>query len=658
MSYEIETFHDLLDAPCPVTVFEGVKNPKGRSIDKSFSHFLKKLSDVHVTDKKDTVLIVPCQLKDGRRSDQNVEKVSALVFDIDDPKGTSFFDLAELISPFAGIIHTTHSHRADSPRYRVFLPLARQVSVEEWRGVRQGFLIFHPLLAGIIDPVCKDPSRGFYTYSAHPDHKEEAQFFVSMGKPLRPAQVVFNHSQKSSVNNQRQPSAHQQLALGGIKEGGRNAALASYVGGLIRSGRSQEETLVLVKEWNQSNLPPLDDEEVFAVHEKIWKRELKNQTLSEMEDQLGSNLEPHLERRFEVLSSSVLLQSPPKPREYLIDGFLPEKIVMGLFAPGGSGKSMLTLATAVCVASGLPLFGTLHVKAPKRVVYISGEDDAEELKRRLYRMTDGLFLEHKALIGQNLHFVDLADKFELFTEKPHQGETRISKVPEAVAKSIEEQVGSASLIIVDPASRFRGGEENSAGDTTRFVQALQCLRDQLQATVWLVHHVNKGARVNGANQNNARGSSALIDGLRLGYELNVMEPSEVKRLFGDSFAHDELLTLRATKSNYGKPIDPVVLKRCQDGILAIVHQNPEDARKNNLLRAIQAAALTKTQFRDRYAGVNGPLGVSEKALVRQINDLKVEGLILVPDRGVMTLTKAGESRLGSQSSTGDERAAQ
>jgi hypothetical protein len=656
MTYDIQTFHDLLDAPCPVTVFDGVKNPKGKSIDKSFSHFLKRLSNIQVTDKKDTVLIVPCHLKDSRRSDQNVEKVSALVFDIDDPKGSSFSDLTALISPFTGIIHTTHSHRVDSPRYRVFLPLARQVSVEEWQGVRQGFLMCHPLLAGIIDPVCKDPSRGFYTYSAHPNHKEEAQFFVSMGKPLRPEQFLFKHSQRSSINNQRQPSAHQQLAIGGVKEGERNAALTRFLGRLIRSGRTQEETIVLVKEWNLTNLPPLDDEEVLAVHQNIWKRHLKNHNFSDMGDQLGSNFEPYQERRFEVLPSSVLLQSPPRPREYLIDGFVPEKIVMGLFAPGGAGKSMLTLATAVSVASGLPLFGTFHVKAPKRVVYISGEDDVEELQRRLCRMTDGLSSEHKTLIGQNLHFVDLADKFELFTEKPHQGETRISEVPEAIAKSIGEQVGIASLIIVDPASRFRGGEENSAGDTTRFVQALQCLRDQLQATVWLVHHVNKGARVNGANQNNARGSSALIDGLRLGYELNVLEASEVKKLFGDSSTNEELLTLRAIKSNYGKPIDPVVLKRCQDGTLAIFHQNPEDARKNNLLRAIQAAALTKTQFRDRYAGVHGSLGISEKALVRQINDLKVEGLILVPDRGVMTLTKAGESRLISHSSTGDERA--
>ena len=232
----------------------------------------------------------------------------------------------------------------------------------------------------------------------------------------------------------------------------------------------------------------------------------------------------------------------------------------------------------------------------------------------------------------------------------------MTEVPQAIAQAIEEKLGDVSLIIVDPASRFRGGEENLAADTTRFVQALQYLRDRLRATIWLVHHVNKGARVNGANQNNARGSSALIDGLRLGYELNVIEASDVKKLYGDSVAGTELLSLRSIKSNYGKSAEPITLQRNQDGTLALFAQNPEDSRKVSLLKVIQTTNLTKTQFRDRYAGVKGVLGLSEKALMSAIGDLVNEGLVKAPERGVMTLTQEGLYFIGQGSATGDQRA--
>ena len=90
--------------------------------------------------------------------------------------------------------------------------------------------------------------------------------------------------------------------------------------------------------------------------------------------------------------------------------------------------------------------------------------------------------------------------------------------------------------------------------------------------------------------------------------------------------------------------------------MSLFTQNPEDTRKKSLLRAIQAVGLTKTQFRDRHAGIKGALGLSEKALVAAISDLVAEGLLKAPERGVMTLTQEGLNRIGQESSTGDERA--
>jgi hypothetical protein len=175
---------------------------------------------------------------------------------------------------------------------------------------------------------------------------------------------------------------------------------------------------------------------------------------------------------------------------------------------------------AVSVSSGSSIFGKYLPTSPSKVIFISGEDDANELKRRLHKVATNLPANINQNVKKNLHFIDLADSFELFTERSSKGEVSITKVPEKICSQIKAIVGDeVGLVIIDPISRFRGGEENLAADTTRFVQALQQIRDRLNACVLTLHHVNKQSGGNGVTQNNARGSSAFIDGVRLVYPM-------------------------------------------------------------------------------------------------------------------------------------------
>jgi len=651
MLAQANTFRDLLDKKYPTTLFAGVKNPQGKQVEFTYRKLLSKFSELLETDDKDTVLIAPCRLSGHYRADKNVQEINQLVFDIDDPKGLSFEELTHLISKYAGCVHTTHSHRADSPRYRVVLPLSRPVDVAQWIELRSQFLFFNPEIAEIIDPVCKEPSRGYYAWSAPPDRVAYANFFVSMGAPLKPEHFISSHRRPEIEKGANKFS---ELAKGGLESGSRNTSLASFLGSLINQGLSQQETLARCRDWNNTLRPPLDDEEVKKTHRSIWKIHLLKNSNSAESVSNANRPGPAL-RHFDLIAAVDLLNTTPKPRLYLVENFLARQIVAGLFAPGGVGKSSLTLNTAASVAAGRTLFGIFAVRAPGRVVILSGEDDREEIQRRLHRITGGFTSEEKALVGKNLFVIDLADAFELFTRKPSHGEIEITDVPAEIAKSIEDTVGKVDLVIVDPASRFRGGDENFALDTTRFIQSLQFLRDRLEATIWLVHHVNKGARVNGAGQNNPRGSSALIDGLRLGYELNVMTKEQVKKTYADVNIDTELLSLSSIKSNYGRPIDPITLQRNQDGTLTLFNGNPAELAKDRLLKAINSAALTKSQFRDRYAGVKGQFGLSEKALMASIWGLVNEGLLIAQDRGVMALTQAGLDRILPPTPTGDER---
>jgi RecA-family ATPase len=340
-----------------------------------------------------------------------------------------------------------------------------------------------------------------------------------------------------------------------------------------------------------------------------------------------------------------LLATLPLPRKWVIDDFLPRNIVAALIAAGGSGKSYLAMNLAISVASGGILFNKFMPSKEGKVVFISGEDDIAELQRRLHWSTSSLPKHVVERIGKNINFVDLADTFEAFTEKDRAGEVHMTNSVTNLISSIKESVGSeVDLIIVDPVSRFRGGEENLAVDTTRFVQALQIFTSQLNATVLCLHHVNKGAKSNGTGQNNARGSSALVDGVRLVMELNQLSEDEVKKQYGDTQVKLNILNLHCVKTNYTKPFDPIALNKGENGCLEVMTMIPGDHIKVSILREIKKTSLTKSQFKETYGKAKGGMfGLSQKELVKKLEDFEKDGLIDIKEREPMTVTVKGEA---------------
>ena len=352
--------------------------------------------------------------------------------------------------------------------------------------------------------------------------------------------------------------------------------------------------------------------------------------------------------QLEIVSAKNLLISPPPEREWVFKRLIPVKIVSALIAAGGTGKSFMAIHMAASAAAGTMLLDEFISERPVKVVFISGEDDQNELNRRLRSAIKNFSPSHKSLVDNNLSFIDFSSSFELFTNKLGYGETTITETPAKLIKMIQDKLGNeVGLIIIDPVSRFRGGEENSAPDTTRFVQTVQLLSEQLNSTVLLVHHVNKNARANGTGQNNARGSSALVDGVRLVMELNALSDKEMKDQFNIAPGTKELLSLSIVKSNYGKKIPPITVEKTDDGSFIPFKQERGDYRKIEVLKKIQEKPMTKTEFRDKFGGVKKYFALSEKALVSLLDEMEEVGLIKIPSRGNIEITESGLASLSS-----------
>jgi hypothetical protein len=133
--------------------------------------------------------------------------------------------------------------------------------------------------------------------------------------------------------------------------------------------------------------------------------------------------------------------------EWLAEPIIPAKRSVAMFAPGGEGKSLLSLWLAAALATGRPIFG--RTNPPRSVLYLDYEMTEDDLQERLddmgYGPDDDLTRLHYALLP-SLPGLD----------EPEGGKavTRLA------------QLCDAELVVIDTFGRAVHGDENEA-DTVR-----------------------------------------------------------------------------------------------------------------------------------------------------------------------------------------------
>lgn len=260
----------------------------------------------------------------------------------------------------------------------------------------------------------------------------------------------------------------------------------------------------------------------------------------------------------------------PPEREWLLQDVLPLGKVGLLIAPGGTGKSMLCMQLAIGVTSGERIIGTFGVGSPGTVLYLAAEDDEDEVHRRMKNVLDALDLSTSAVarVYKHLHVRSVAGEDNLLTHRGGDHEVRTTLRFDRLLATVD-QYDDLKLIIIDPGSRFRGGDENTAQDATRFIEACEELRKATGATILIVHHTSKASAGQGASQHAARGSSAMVDGARWVMNLTVMTENEAKKTYRiPDYLRTLYLRVDVTKSNYGPPLaQEIWAKRGHNGVL-------------------------------------------------------------------------------------------
>lgn len=209
----------------------------------------------------------------------------------------------------------------------------------------------------------------------------------------------------------------------------------------------------------------------------------------------------------------------PKPKAFIMPGFVPARELTLATGSGGANKSTFGQQLATCCAAGVPMLGIEVLQCA--TLYITAEDDEDRLHWMQEHMCRALGLRIGDLMGR-LHLVSLRGRLgnELATFD-NEGKLRPSPSFKVLRATIERT--RAKLIVLDNAAHLFAGNENDRQQVTAFVNLLYSLCQDLGVTIMLVAHANKAG-------DSYSGSTAWLNAVRsqivLGRPEGAMDPDE------------------------------------------------------------------------------------------------------------------------------------
>ncbi len=386
--------------------------------------------------------------------------------------------------------------------------------------------------------------------------------------------------------------------------------------------------------WNARNEPPLDEAKVISTVASLSRSHARNHPGEAVDDT----------PLFDLGAASVgrFIGKDVPARDWVLNDCLPSGKVGLIVAPGGTGKSQLVLQLGYAIATGREKYTPWKPGRAGQVLLICAEDEEDELHRRFERLARDDFRGAHAeeviqRLRDNLFIVPRVGQDNLLT-RDNGGEVRQTGLVERLAKTVAP-LSDLRLIAIDPVARSRGGEENSAEDTTRFVEAVETLAKLTGAAVVIVHHANKASMQGGdQNQSASRGSSALTDGVRLQINLGYPNQDEHKLLAGVDAA--KCLVAKITKTNYSARGEPIYLSRDDEGRLAPVDlgvqkKSAEDAVIEGIVETVREELdvrkrrYSKSSFATAYAGPHHQFKMGQSRLKRFIDMALGDGRLQV-----------------------------
>lgn len=182
-----------------------------------------------------------------------------------------------------------------------------------------------------------------------------------------------------------------------------------------------------------------------------------------------------------ILEGAAILEGEDDPIEWTVQDWIPHEALTLFGGDGGIGKSTVTMQLAMACAGMTPWLG--RFVTPRRVLFVSGEDDIKRLRRAARRIAKATGND-----CQNLSLLSLAgDESPFLVHMDRRGLVTDTTILDLIAQAIIER--ACNMIILDPIANLFDGDELSRAQVTRFLSLLRSrIAKKLKCTVVLVAH--------------------------------------------------------------------------------------------------------------------------------------------------------------------------
>lgn len=249
----------------------------------------------------------------------------------------------------------------------------------------------------------------------------------------------------------------------------------------------------------------------------------------------------HGGQRIEIETLKSLYSSDVPKREVLVDPVIGKKEIIVLSGLPKSGKSILALNLAFCLAKGENWLD-FAIDNPARVLIFQQEISRESYKERISIMLPSE-RDLKSLEDISIN------KERGLTIDTTQGLLAFSKAIESF---------QPELVIIDPFTDFHSKKENVTEEMSAMFKTLKSVVDKYGITIFIVHHFSKVNPEERQKVYMARGSSVISASPDSIWTLKYLARNKFDNMEDEDFQKTVELSFELRNTN---PIRPLTIKR-------------------------------------------------------------------------------------------------
>ena len=372
-----------------------------------------------------------------------------------------------------------------------------------------------------------------------------------------------NGSWRVSPEETRRPDREEDLSIGLNADGSLGIVdFAEHDMGDRRAGRRTPIDLVL--EWVPKGSLPKPQLSNLPLRAAHWLCEAMGRDPAEFgwkEGHASANGEGRAAMELPTLpiwSAADWMGQHVPPLEWIVPGIIPARTVTLLSGDGGVGKSLIACQLAACVTAEQPWLGQ-PVLSTGPVLYVSAEDDRDELHRRVDKILNHYGVSYDDIA--DLHFVELVGEGAVLAV-PDKRDGLIRKTIRFQQIEAEVERLQPVLVVLDTLANLFAGNENDRTQVGQFISLLRALTVDHGTTVLLLAHPSLSGLNSGSGTSGSTGWRNSVRSFAYLERLLTENPEDPSRKIE---VDESVRLLKVKKSNRAYLGEPIPV-RWQDGV--------------------------------------------------------------------------------------------